>query len=399
MKIAIFHNLPSGGAKRALYGNVNYLVQENEVDVFVPSTANEEYLPLKDIVNNYKIFNVKNTIPGFFFSALKYRPSKVSLKDLEKTQKLMAEYINGGDYDVVLCEQDRHTMAPFFLKYIKKPHVYYCQQPNIFRNEISRSIYKNAGLEYKNFLEGIFLKIYGSKLISTDKKNVKDSEYMVVNSYFSRDIINKFYGINSHVSYLGVDTELFKPLGFSKENFVLSVGQLIPEKGYEFIINSLAKIDSSIRPEFIIVSDQGNVHWRHYLMKLATKLEVNLRILDMIGDDELVFLYNHAKLVVYAPYLEPFGLVPLEAMSCGTPVIAVKEGGVIESVIHGKTGILTERDETMFAKEISELMFNHEKREKMAKKSIKVVNNFWDLEKAGSRLFNHLNSAVNIYYD
>ena len=65
MKIAVFHNLPSGGGKRALYNNVNYLVKDNEVDVFVPSTANEDYLPLKGIVDNLTVFPVKNTIIGF----------------------------------------------------------------------------------------------------------------------------------------------------------------------------------------------------------------------------------------------------------------------------------------------------------------------------------------------
>ena len=60
MNIAVFHNLPSGGAKRALYGNVKFLIKNNDVDVFIPSTANEDYLPLKDVVNNLKTFPVKN---------------------------------------------------------------------------------------------------------------------------------------------------------------------------------------------------------------------------------------------------------------------------------------------------------------------------------------------------
>ncbi len=106
---------------------------------------------------------------------------------------------------------------------------------------------------------------------------------------------------------------------------------------------SLSKIDSNIRPEFIIVSDHGNNLWRDHLKDLASKLGVKLRILSMIDDEELVLFYNKASILVYAPYLEPFGLVPLEAMSCGTPIVAVKEGGVRESVIHNKTGILTRK--------------------------------------------------------
>ncbi len=63
----------------------------------------------------------------------------------------------------------------------------------------------------------------------------------------------------------------------------------------------------------------------------------------------LVLLYNKANLVVYTPYQEPFGLVPLESMSCGTPVVGVNDGGVMETVTNGKTGILTERDTKIFA--------------------------------------------------
>ena len=398
MKIAVFHNLPSGGAKRALYNNVDFLAKNHEVDVFIPSTANEDYLPLKDIVNNLNIFKVKNTIPGFFVSALKYFPDTISITDLEKTQKNIAEaVINKEDYDVVLCEQDRHTMAPFFLKYIKKPHVYFCQQTFLFRNEISRNLFEKAGLRTTNNLGSFRLKLYGSRMISLDRKLSEYSKYTVVNSFFSHESILKSYAQNSFVSYLGVDTDLFRPINIPKENFVLSVGQCLPEKGFDFIIKSLAKIESAIRPELIIVSDQGNIPWKEYLVNLASQLNVKLKMLSLISDDELVLLYNQAKIVVYASYLEPFGLVPVEAMSCGTPVVAVKEGGVRESVIHDYTGILTDRDEVLFSKEISKLLLDPNKTEKLSENSIKVVNNFWTFENSGKRLLNHLNRSIDFY--
>ena len=203
--------------------------------------------------------------------------------------------------------------------------------------------------------------------------------------------------LNLSYPYLGIDTKLFKHIEVPKENFVLTVGQCLPEKGFEFILNSLGKIDDKIRPELIIVSDQGNINWKNYLENLATNLSVKLRILNMISDDELIMLYNQAKLVVYAPYLEPFGLIPLEAMSCGTPVVAVMDGGVKESVIHGETGILTDRDEEMFAKAIIELISNDDESEKLVNKSIKAVNNFWTLDDSGKRLFDYLNLALDIY--
>jgi len=155
MKIAVFHNLPSGGAKRALYNNVEFLAQEHEVDAYVPSIANEEYLSLNDITGSYYTFPVKNTVTGFVASVLKYFPSKLSIADLEKTQKHMAEMVNQGGYDVVLCEQDQYTMAPFFLKYCTKPTVYYCQQPP--RNDaILKRLNKLTDLKINPFKKFIF---------------------------------------------------------------------------------------------------------------------------------------------------------------------------------------------------------------------------------------------------
>ena len=93
---------------------------------------------------------------------------------------------------------------------------------------------------------------------NNDKKISEYSKYTVVNSNFSKETLLKCYGIESFVSYLGIDTQLFKPINVPKENFVLTIGQCLPEKGFEFILKSLGKIDYKIRPELVIVSDHGN---------------------------------------------------------------------------------------------------------------------------------------------
>jgi len=126
-------------------------------------------------------------------------------------------------------------------------------------------------------------------------------------------------------------------------------------------------------------------------------MKVKLKIMHLVSDEELVLLYNKSKLLVYTPYMEPFGLVPLESMSCGTPVVAVREGGVSETVINGKTGILTERDVMIFANEVKTLLNDKERILKMGVESIKIANNFWTLENSGKRLFDHLNRAINLY--
>jgi glycosyltransferase involved in cell wall biosynthesis len=146
----------------------------------------------------------------------------------------------------------------------------------------------------------------------------------------------------------------------------------------------------------LIVSNTADAPWEAYLHRLATKLGVELSIKKCVSDSDLVHLYNKAKLFVYAPYLEPFGLAPLEAMACGTPVIAVKEGGVRESVLHNETGILTERDEEAFALATTELLRDDGQRERMASRGLEVVRSFWTWTHAAERLGRHLRRAANL---
>lgn len=395
MKLAVFHNLPSGGAKRALYGYLDYLDKKGyEVDVFVPSTANEDFLPLKKVANSVKVFPVQKTGLGSLYSSIKYVPpliKSISLWDLEKTEKKIAEVINSADYDVVFSEQDQYTMAPFFLKYIKKPTVYYCPQPP--RNEAILEAVSHSRNK-KNPLKRFIFDYADNIDLRIDKDNISSTKYILTNSYFTRESLLRVYGVNSFVSYLGIDTDLFQPQKVPKKDFMLSVGSCKPSKGYDFLIRSLSLINQEIRPKLIIVSNISEPGWEVYLQNLAYNSKVDLEILSLIDDAKLVSLYNEAKLVLYTPYLEPFGLVPLEAMGCGTPVVAVKEGGVRETVIHKKTGLHTQRDETLFAEATSELLLNEYKIYKMSKNAIKSVKEFWTLNHAGDRLLWHLNRVL-----
>lgn len=397
LKIAVFHNLPSGGAKRALHGYVEYLTKKgNIIDVFIPSTANEEFLPLKGLVRKVYEFEVPKTLSGTIYSTFKYIPpivKQISLRDLENTEKDIAEIINKADYDVVFSEQDQFTMAPFLLKYIKKPMVFYCQQP--LRNDaVSEIIFPRRKNNFIGKLMGIGSGIVVKRSLDLDKTNSFHSEYTLANSYFSRETILRMYGINSQVSYLGVDQQLFKPLDMPEENFVLSVGTFTPEKGHGFLVDSLAKIDSEIRPKLVVVSNSSFPPWKKYLQKQASKHNVDMEILSLINDHELAGLYNKAETVVYSPYLEPFGLVPVESMACGTPVVAVKEGGVRETVIHEKTGLLIDRDEELFAEAVTNILSKDYKRYEMGKKAVANVENFWTLDHAGERLLKHLNRVI-----
>ena len=231
--------------------------------------------------------------------------------------------------------------------------------------------------------------------LNIDKTNSHYSKYTLSNSYFSRENILRMYGVNSHVSYLGVDPEMFKPIDIHEKRFILSVGTFTPEKGHGFLVESLAMMDPEIRPKLIVVSNSSYPPWKTYLEKHAVELNVEMEILSLIDDEELTILYNQAELVVYSPYLEPFGLVPLESMACGTPVVAVKEGGVRETIIHKKTGLLIDRDEELFAEAVTKILSKDYKRYDMGKNAVETVENYWTNDHAGERLLEHLTRVIN----
>lgn len=399
MKIAVFHNLPSGGAKRALYGTLDYLVKAgHKIEAYVPSTANEDFLPLNELVDKVHVFDVKGSFIGSVYSSIKYIPpfiKNISLRDLETTEKEIAEIINDGDYDVVLCEQDQYTLSPFFLKYIKKPTVYYCQQPT--REEAILKKLKKMAEKQPNRFKRVVFNYADGKDLKIDIDNAHYAKYIIANSYFSRESILRGYGLNSYVSYLGIDTSIFKQTDTPTEDFMLSVGTITPTKGYDFIIKALSLIEPELRPKLRIAANHSVKDWKDYVVKLAEKLDVDMEIMDMVDDEKLLELYNGAKLVLYAPYLEPFGLVPIESMGCGTPVIGVKEGGVRETVINNETGMLVERDPQQFADIITETIQDKDKMDKMAERCLEEVERFWTLEHAGERIEGHLKNAIKTY--
>jgi glycosyltransferase involved in cell wall biosynthesis len=398
MKIAIFHHLPSGGAKRALYNLTKHLMRGGHVvDAFVPASADEAFLPLKEVVSGYRVFPKRRTPLGTASAVLR-RMGQLgsSWIDHEATQESIADAINAGSYDVMLCEQDLWTFSPFILKYVAGPVVYSCQQPDRSQEAILDAVFSSAVTEGQSGRWDKWRSSYVSRRANqVDKDNARFASYIVTNSYFSREVILRAYGLNPFVSYLGTDIDLFRPMNEPRENYVLSVGMCSREKGFDFLIRTLGRMEPKLRPKFIIVSNMTDPVWEAHVVRLAGMLNVDLSIKKCVSDSELVRFYNRAKLFVYAPYLEPFGLVVLEAMACGTPVIAVQEGGVRESIVHNETGVLVDRDEEAFAQVIRELLQDEAERARLACRALEVVRSFWTWQRATERLEGHLVRRAN----
>lgn len=150
----------------------------------------------------------------------------------------------------------------------------------------------------------------------------------------------------------GVDLERFHPLdrqaarqalGLSAEPVVLFVGRLDPIKGAPVLLDAIASVEEPLVPQLLIVGGEGRSdpeirRLRAQARKLGIERQVHF--LGPKDHSELPLLYNAADVVCVPSYYESFGLVALEAMACGTPVVASRVGGLTSTIRDGETGFL-----------------------------------------------------------
>jgi D-inositol-3-phosphate glycosyltransferase len=146
----------------------------------------------------------------------------------------------------------------------------------------------------------------------------------------------------------GVDSDFFAPAGPAlprdERHRLVVVGRLVQRKGVDDVIRALALVPKT---ELLIaggpdICDLDTDPEAQRLMRLADRMRVSDRVtlLGRVARSELPALLRSADIVVCMPWYEPFGMVPLEAMACGRPVVASAVGGMIDTVVDGATGTL-----------------------------------------------------------
>ncbi len=169
-----------------------------------------------------------------------------------------------------------------------------------------------------------------------------------------KEMLLSLYGVPAQrvsVVPCGVDVERFRPLDRSrvrrrfgiplKERVVLFVGRIEPLKGIDVLLRAVSHIDGEFRV-LLIGGDRKDVARKGELSALATELRIadKVTFLDAVPHVDLPLYYNAADVCVVPSYYESFGLVAVEAMACGVPVIASRVGGLTETVQDGQTGYL-----------------------------------------------------------
>jgi len=400
LRIAVWYNLPSGGAKRALHYHLAGLkARGHHLEAWRPDVQQLDFMPISEVVEKEHV--VPQTIKHIPDGPLVTKIGKIAkepenmVASWDAQGRACAAEIEHGGFDVLFANTCMFFHAPFVGRYLKIPKLLYLQEPN-------RPLYEPlprlpwlpfVPAEHPSGIRGLrarFLFEIGRRGAGlkglAELQNARSYDRILVNSFFSREAVLRAYGLNSKVCYLGIDSGIFSDQSKPRERFVIGIGTFGPSKNIMLVVEALGTIPPAKRPPLVWVANMQDEPYLAACLARAKELGVDLQPKKMISDVEMVDLLNRATAMVYAPRLEPFGFAPLEANFCGTPVIGVAEGGVRETVQDGMNGLLVDHDPVEMGLAIVRLLDDPALARRLGEQGREVAREKWSVEASIDRL-------------
>jgi glycosyltransferase involved in cell wall biosynthesis len=238
---------------------------------------------------------------------------------------LMPMAVEGLDlskYDLVVSDSSSYAKGV-----ITKPntiHVCYCHTPIRYAWDDSHRYVKEFGApRIFRWLIPLFL----NYLRIWDKEAALRVDWFATNSSFVRDRIRKYYRVDAEVVHPPVDTDFFSAVRREAKDYFLAAGRLVAYKRFDLAIKACNEMKLKL-----VVAGEGPEEKK--LRKIAGP---EITFAGRVSDEKLRELYAGAKALIF-PQEEDFGIIAVEAMAAGCPVIAYRGGGALENIIEGVTG-------------------------------------------------------------
>lgn len=306
MKIAIVCDwlVTVGGAEQVLKNLIECYPNADVFAVvdFMSEDARTHILKNKKVKTTY--------IQKFPFAKTKYR-------NYLPFMPLAIEQLDVSAYDLIISTS--HAIAKGVITGPDQLHISYVHSPMRYAWDLQHQYLKEANLE--TGLKGYIAKYILHKMRKWDLRTVNGVDHFLANSQFIARRIMKTYRREAEVIYPPVDISRFKPTP-KKDDFYLTASRLVPYKKIDLIVESFAQMPNK---KLIVIGDGPE------MQKIQSKVANNIEILGYQPDTVLNDYLQRAKAFVFAAE-EDFGIIPLEAQACGTPVIAYGKGGCLETV-------------------------------------------------------------------
>ncbi len=316
MKVAIVCDwlVTYAGAERVVEQILNIYP---EADIF----CLVDFLPegQRDFIKNKKTYTsfIQN-LPG----AKKHYRSYLPL------MPIAIEQLDVTGYDLVISSS--HCVAKGILTGPNQIHISYVHSPIRYAWDLTHQYMEEANLNHG--LKGWLVKIILHYMRMWDTRTANGVDYFIANSKFIAKRIKKVYGRDAAVIYPPVDIEAFEYCE-EKEDYYITASRLVPYKKVKLIVEAFNEMPDK---KLVVIGDGPDYE------KIKAIAKENITLMGYQPLDVLKEKMQHAKAFVFAAE-EDFGITPVEAQACGTPVIAYGKGGALETVKENITGVFFEK--------------------------------------------------------
>lgn len=293
---------------------VTYAGAERVLEQMIACFPQADIFSLVDFVEDRKFLQGKRATTSFIqrlpLARKKYRAYLALMP-------LAIEQLDLGAYDLVISSS--HAVAKGVLTGPDQVHISYVHSPIRYAWDLQHQYLQQSNLT--RGLRSILARVVLHYIRNWDTRTSNSVDHFVANSQFIARRIKKVYQRNATVIFPPVDVQSFI-VGEQKEDFYLTASRMVPYKKIDLIVEAFSHMPDK---RLVVIGDGPE------MKTIRTKAGPNVEIL---GYQPFAVLHDHmrrAKAFVFAAE-EDFGIAPVEAQACGTPVIAYGKGGVLETV-------------------------------------------------------------------
>jgi len=256
-------------------------------------------------------------------------------------------HLDLSDYDLIISSSGAEAKG---VKAGSKTHICYMHSPTHYYWIRYNEYLKNPGFGKLDFLARVGLKILVGPLRRWDHSAAQRPTHIIANSTHTQNMIKKFYGRDSTVIFPPVDTKRFSALipspamevtGPASQNITtqtragfVTAGRQTPYKRIDLPVQACTDLELPL-----VVIGNGPEHRK--LERMAGK---SVTFLTGKSDEEVAHYFQTALAFIF-PNMDDFGIVAVEALAAGTPVIAYKAGGALDYIVEGKTGLFFDKQD------------------------------------------------------
>lgn len=296
---------------------VTYAGAEKVLEQMLNAFPDADLFALVDFIEPSKRGFIKNKkVTTSFLQNLP--KAKTKYRNYLPLMPLAIEQLDVTQYDVVISSS--HCVAKGIITSPNQIHISYVHSPIRYAWDLQHQYLKEAGLT--KGLKSWLAKVVLHYMRMWDYRTSNNVDYFIANSQFIAKRIWKCYRREADVIYPPVDVEAFE-LCEKKEDFYLTASRMVPYKKMDLIVEAFSKMPDK---KLIVIGDGPD------FAKIKAKAGKNVTLMGYQPFDILKDHMQRAKAFVFAAE-EDFGITPVEAQACGTPVIAFGKGGALETVV------------------------------------------------------------------